>query len=58
MMTTKSYKDKGKKSCYIAKKDSDDESSNSEEIEVVYIALKDGSNDDNTTALISYCEQK
>ena len=31
----KSYKNEGKKSCYIAEKDSDDESRNSEEVEVV-----------------------
>ena len=50
----KSYKDKGKKSCYIVENDSDGESSVSKEIKVVYVALKDDFDDDNADALISY----
>ena len=49
----KSYKEKGKKSFYIAKKESDSESRKSNEIEVLYVAIKDDFDDD-TTALISY----
>ena len=48
------YKDKGKKSCYIAKKYSDSESSKFDKVEVVYVAMKDDSDDDDTTTLISY----
>ena len=54
MMATKSTRKKGKKSCYIVEKDSDDESRNSDEVQVVYVALKYDSNDDNATTLISY----
>ena len=51
---SKSYKDKGKKSCYIDEQDSDSESSNFDEVEVVYVAIKDDSDDDDDTTLISY----
>ena len=49
----KNNKDKGKKSCYIAEKESDSESSISNEIEVVHVAMKDDSDED-TTIVISY----
>ena len=52
----KRNKDKGKKSCYVAKKESDSESSMSDEIEVVYVAMKDDS-DEYTTTLISHVEK-
>ena len=53
----KSYKDKGKKSCYIAEKESDSESRFFDEIEVVYVAMKDDSDED-TNYFDILCEQR
>ena len=54
---SKRYEDRGKKSCYIAKEDSKIESSDSEEVEVVYVVMKDDSNEDEATTLISYVKK-
>ena len=48
----KDYKDKGKKSCYIAEEEIKDGSDNHDD-EVVYVAMKDESNEDEATALVS-----
>ena len=49
----KYYKDKGKKSCYFAKEETKD-GSDEHDHEVVYVAMKDDSNEDEATALIFY----
>ena len=43
------YRDKGKKSCYIA----DEQDSDENDDEVVYVAMKDESNEDEATALMT-----
>ena len=48
-----SNKEKGKKSCYISEKESESKSSMFDEIEVVYVAIKDDSDED-TISLIFY----
>ena len=45
----KDYKDKGKKSCYIADEQEFDENND----EVVYVAMKDESDEDEATALMT-----
>ena len=50
----KGYKDDlGKKACYIVQEENDDES-NDHKLEVVYVAMKDDSDEDEATILISY----
>ena len=49
----KDYKDKGKKSCYIAEDETKDESDGHDD-DVVYVAIQDESNEDEVTALVSY----
>lgn len=49
----KGYKDKGKKSCYTSKEDTNDESDKSNKEEVLYVIIKDDSNEDDATALVS-----
>ena len=46
-------KGKGKKSCYIAKEENDNDLDDNDE-EVVYVAMKDDSKEDEKIALISY----
>ena len=50
------YKEKGKKSCYIAKEEKKDESNDNDD-EIVYVAMKDGSNENEAIALISYVKK-
>ena len=53
-INTREEKMRTKKSCYITKETSSSESSDFEEVEVVYVAMKDDSNFDEATTLISY----
>ncbi len=48
----KDYKDKGKKSCYIAEEETKDGSDNHDD-EVVYVTMKDESNEDEVATLVS-----
>ena len=48
----KDYKEKGKKSCYVAQEETKD-GSNDHDDEMVYIAMKDESNEDEATTLIT-----
>ena len=49
----KDYTGKGNKSCYIVEEETNTDSDDFE-IEVVYVAMKDESDEDEKTALISY----
>ena len=49
---SKDYKDKGKKSCYIVEEETKDDSDEHDD-EVVYVAMKDKSNEDEATALVT-----
>ena len=49
----KDYKDKGKKSCYIFEEDSSEELDDHDD-KVLYVAMKDESDEDEATALVSY----
>ena len=49
----KDYKDKGKKSCYIIEEETKEKSNDHDE-EVVFVAMKDDSDEDEATALVSY----
>ena len=49
----KDYKDKGKKSCYIAEEERKD-GSDTHDDEVVYVAIKDDSDKDEVTTIVSY----
>ena len=49
----KNCKDKGKKSYYIAKEETKNESDDHDD-EVMYVAMKDDSDEDEATALVSY----
>lgn len=49
----KDYKDKGKISCYIIEEESNEDSYDHED-EFFYVAMKDDSNEDEATALVSY----
>lgn len=49
----KDYKDKGKKFCYISKEETKDGSGDHDD-EVVYVAMKNHSNEDEENALVSY----
>ena len=51
--SNKCYKDKGNKACYIVEKESNDDSDDHDE-EVVYVAMKDDSDEDEATTLVSY----
>ena len=50
--SSKDYKDKGKR-CYVIEEDS-----NENDDEVVYVAMKDESNEDETTTLVTYVNKK
>ena len=52
----KDYKDKGNKSCYIFKEETVNSSNDNEE-EVVYVAMKDEFDEDKKTTLISYVSE-
>ena len=47
------YKDKGKRSCYIAEKETKDEFDEHDN-EVVYVAIKEEFDEDEATALVTY----
>ena len=49
---SKDFKDKGKKSCYIAEEETKDESDENDD-EVVYVAMKDESDEDDAIALVT-----
>lgn len=49
----KDYKDKGKKSYYIVEEETGD-GSNDHDDEVVYVAIKDESNEDEASIVVSY----
>ena len=49
----KAYKDKDKKSCYIAEEETKDGFDDHED-EVVYVAMKDDADEDEATTLVSY----